>query len=694
MQCVTSCVTVRHLRIGPRLSACLGTGNATGGCRLGLGRISLIFGAALVLAVAAGQWNGAQASQAPVSLSCESAYKMGEWSLSKTASQKPASLVDGEFARKVLERYVELADPNHILLLQSEVDAFTTQAISDWNRFISKRQCGGFETWFNTHMAQGHARLARLLKAAPLEKTVPKKLAASVGDDQSFPIFRLFPKSEIEISQRLMVWAEALGASANQAQLDAFKGDRRALVEFSMERSLFPDGPTAPVHILARAYINTIDPFSDYFSETEYADFYRDLTGGTSGVGVRVRDVPTGLLVQKVIADSPAGKSKAIASGDTITHVDGKSLAGMDAQKMRHVLEGAEFTPVVLTLSRAGKPDRSLRLVRRSFAFEDERVDWKLVSLRGGSEKKAAVISIPSFYGRGGSAMVGERSSAEDVENALVQALKSKPSAVVLDMRGNPGGYLEEAVAMGGLFLGNRPIVAVVEPTMQRVMRDFHARAIYTGPLLVMVDEQSASAAEVLAGALKDYGRAVVLGAPRTYGKGSVQRLFHLDTGLVELAARDRQGVLKLTTSFFYSPLGKTPAAGGIEPHIRLSAKPRKDSFGPKRHQSAPPQQPFVDGATLSDIALQERLMQTRIAALKESVATRDDEMKILFDRAVKQAFGPVKAEEPERASLSETLAIADDLIGLSELDQHAASNPTASRDKKDAARVPGYGTL
>ncbi len=620
---------------------------------------------------------------------------MGEWSLSKTPSQKPTSLVDDAFAQKVLTRYVELADPNRILLLQSEVEAFTSQAVGDWKKFIGQKKCGGFETWFATQMALGHARLARLLKAAPLENAVPKKLAASVGEDKNFPIFRLFAKNESDLSKRLMALADAVGGSASQPQLDAFKGDRRALVEFSLTRALFPDGAAAPVHLLARAYVNTIDPFSDYFSEAEYADFYRDLTGGTSGVGVRVRDVPTGLLVQAVIPDSPAGKSKAIAAGDTITHVDGKALAGLEAPKMRHVLEGAEFSPVALTLApRASKSERVVRLVRRSFAFEDERVEWKLVSLRGETGKKAAVISIPSFYGRGGSGMVGERSSAEDVENALLEALKSKPAAVVLDMRGNPGGYLEEAVSMGGLFLGNRPIVAVVEPTMQRVMRDFHARALYTGPLLVMVDEQSASAAEVLAGALKDYGRAIVLGAPRTYGKGSVQRLFHLDTGLVDLAQKDRQGVLKLTTSFFYSPLGKTPAAGGIEPHIRLSAKPRPDTAGAKRHQSAPPQHPFVDGATLSDIALQERLMQKRVAALKESVATRGDEVKGIFDKAVKQAFGPVKPDQPERASLSETLAIAEDLVGLSELDQHAASNPTVSRDKKDAARVPGYGTL
>jgi carboxyl-terminal processing protease len=194
---------------------------------------------------------------------------------------------------------------------------------------------------------------------------------------------------------------------------------------------------------------------------------------------------------------------------------------------------------------------------------------------------------------------------------------------------------------MAGLFLGSKAVVAVVESTVQRVMRDHHKEPLYKGPLVVLVDSESASASEVLAGALKDYHRALVLGAPRTYGKGSVQRLYPLDSGHLKLSPEDSVGAVKLTTSFFYSPLGTSPASEGIAPHIALAESAAKEPEAtqkkPRRKQEAPRQAAFVDGTTLSQIRLQESTMTERVKALKES-SLADSEIESPFDRALKIA--------------------------------------------------------
>ncbi len=621
------------------------------------------------------------------SITCASAFQIGQWGWAKSPAEKAASLEDSLLARKVLERFVEAADPSRVLFLQSDVDAFIKDAPAHWKAFVTEQRCSAFEGWLATHYSKGKQRFQSLLSKVSAETAVPADLSEH-GDDENdaYPTYLTFAKEEGELAKRVSRFAISVVRASSRKQLEAFKGDKKALVQYLLNRMLFDDVMPPPVHLLTRAFVGSIDPFSDYFSDDEYSEFYRDLVGGTSGVGVKVREVPSGLLIQKVVSDSPAGKSKLIQPGDTIVAVNDEVLAGLPSRRLRHVLEGDEGSPIFIKLAaREGKPERTLKLIRRSFAFEDARVSVKQVRLRNSRKSQVSVIHIPSFYGRGGNGAPGERSSAEDVETALKNSMKTKPSAIVLDMRGNPGGYLEEAVSMAGLFLGNRPVVAVVEPGMRRILRDHHVRALYNGPLLVLVDDQSASAAEVLAGALKDYQRAVVLGAPTTYGKGSVQRLFHLDTGLIDVADSDRQGVLKMTTSFFYSPLGHSPANGGIVPHLTLGSVDamKKPAKRQRRRQAVPEQEPFVDAATLSRIHLQERLMESRIAALKESGAARAQDVRGVFEQAVKKAFGSAKTDEPTRASLAETLAIADEWVAIEGAARSSAE--TAAKSSENA---------
>lgn len=637
--------------------------SASWGFRLGFSK--------LILSVSLGLASlfGLERVSQPSSVSCEAAYQLSAWSWKKLPSHKPKSLSDAAFARKVLARYVELMDPNKTLFLESEVEAFYSQALGQWEGFTERRDCSAFGSWTAKQYPAGEKRLKNLITTLPLEKSLPRVLPKQSTEEKGYPYFAHFAQNEKELSARLMDYASALGETASEPQLDAFQGNRRAMVEFAMSRFLLAEEAPEPIHLLARAMVNSLDPFSDYFSDGEYSEFYRELVGGTSGVGVQVRDVPKGLLIQKIIPNSPAGRSRGLRPGDVIVAVDGVSLAGMPAKKLHHVLEGPESSPVNLAIAGKDAQLRHVRLVRQAFAFEDSRVESHLISVaKTSGETRYGVITIPSFYGEGGENSPGESSSAEDVRQGLLKLLKSHPAAIVLDLRGNPGGYLEEAVAMAGLFLGSRPVVAVVEPTMERTLQDFHAKPLYSGPLLVLVDDQSASAAEILAGALKDHQRAVVMGSRRTYGKGSVQRLFHLSSGLVELPEQDRKGVLKITTSFFYSPLGQTPANGGLAPHWVVDWGKKKDrgEERPQRSQIAPSHEPFLNHETVVELREKQSVMDLRVAALKESDSVRSEDIREIFEEGVKNSLGPKRAEKAGGAgTLGSTLAIAGDLAEM-----------------------------
>jgi C-terminal peptidase prc len=630
---------------------------------------------------------GNAVASAPEPLSCRAAFDIGVWSWKKAPTQSPQSLSDSGFASRVVIRFAELADQNRLLFTQSEVDDLKRRSLPMWNEFVQKKSCRSFEQWLSVTYDRALQRFLQALRAESLESFVPAKLPRIAEEEMAHPRYQHFPKDEKERLQRIHRFAQSIAGTVNRAQLAAFSQNRRALMLYAMENALLESETPKAVPLLARAFLSTLDPFSDFFTKEEFADFYRDLSGGTSGVGVRLRDVPAGLLVLGVVKESPAGASHKIFEGDIIVRVDGKPLSEMAPKLRRQTMEGAELSKVVLTLApRMGKPQRDVVIVRKAFAFEDARVTSHLVRT---TNKRVGVISVPSFYGRGEKGESGERSSAEDVELALRRLLESKPQAIVLDLRGNPGGYLEESVTMAGFFLGNKPVVAVVEPTAQRLLHDYRSAPLYSGPLVVLVDDQSASAAEVLAGALKDYQRAVILGGARTYGKGSVQRLFHLDSGVVQLAAKDSEGVLKLTTSFFYSPMGQSPAGAGIVPHIALrdpkerKAQPSIDER-PKQSQTAPPQRPFVDAAVLSEIRLKEATMQSRIEALKASSEVRDEDVRRVFQKEVARALGP----ESESGPLAESVAIASELVELESLAK--ANDSSRIREAKKTSKATG----
>ncbi len=540
-----------------------------------LGRIRLFIGLlvlALLNVVALYWFQPIQRGRSETTAKCEALFGLVDTLPNLPHFLRPVVLNASETPALWTTRTLEIMDPYRLLFTQQDVVVATAQAQENWPNFIKGHDCAWFGEWFRPVWKESRQRLRHALaqQNAALAKVKVGKLK-----DLNLDRPKTFALSEKERHARIVKAATQVLESADAKVLKAFKGDRQKYVEFSVEELAVPSF-IEPEVLLTKAYLSAKDPFSTFFSPAEFSDFSQELSGETTGIGIQAVRTPDGLWVQKVLPKTPA--SKLLKAEDTITHIDGVSLNYLTGTLSRRLLSGREGSQLQLRFCRPNGKCQTSALIRQKFTPDEAKIEYQLhqdTKHKG----QIAVIEIPTFYGRSPESP-SERSSAEDLEaviRELIQKEKQREihlSAIILDLRGNPGGYLEESIQMASLFLGDKPVVGLREPERNRVHWGQKKEVLYRGPLVVLVDRLSASAAEVLAGSLKDHKRAVLIGSDRTYGKGTVQRLIPLnEVNMAGAAAEVYQGAaIKLTTSVFYSPHGHTPASKGVKTDIILSS--------------------------------------------------------------------------------------------------------------------------
>jgi len=313
---------------------------------------------------------------------------------------------------------------------------------------------------------------------------------------------------------------------------------------------------------------NALDPYSAYLTAGQLHELYAQIDGNFVGLGIELKAENGRLRIVRVIPDSPAEEG-GLRAGELILAVDGRQTAGLSTDQAADLLQGAEGSLVQLEVVLPPEPPRQLVLRRRRVEVPSvDRVQLLDPSLG------IAYLRLLSF----------QRTTPHDVQQALWTLHRQGMRVLVLDLRGNPGGLLTTAVEVADLFLQRGIIVST---RGRNVQEDFTYTARPEGtwgvPLIVLVDHDSASAAEILAGALKDHNRATVVGM-RSYGKGSVQGIFPLD---------GCEAGLRLTTARFYSPSGRPYSGQGVLPHIvvRQAARPIEGSV------PAPAEDPVLTAA-------------------------------------------------------------------------------------------------
>jgi carboxyl-terminal processing protease len=296
------------------------------------------------------------------------------------------------------------------------------------------------------------------------------------------------------------------------------------------------------------------DRFSAYFSPKEYGQFQQSINNEFSGVGTAVRGVKEGLRIQTVYPDSPAEKG-GLRVGDVVTHADGHALVGLSEQTAIALIKGPEGTHVTLTIRR-GEERLRKRLTRARISVPV--VASKLANAGG---TRVAYIALSTF---------GPRTAHVQMNQAIRRAKRRKAKGIVFDLRGNGGGLVTEAQLIASMFIAKGPIVttrgrAVPERTLEAVGQPVAGKL----PTVVLVDGGTASASEIVSGALQDTKRAKLVGVP-TFGKGVFQEILPLDNG----------GALDITVGQYFLPSGRnlggagTKRGSGLKPDVRAQDDP------------------------------------------------------------------------------------------------------------------------
>lgn len=326
------------------------------------------------------------------------------------------------------------------------------------------------------------------------------------------------------------------------------------------------------------ALAHSYDPHSNYFGAREEEAFNMSMTLSFVGIGAVLMSEDGYAVIREVKPGSPAEKSKMLKEGDKIVSVAQDKQAPVDVidEKLQNVVEkirGPKGTKVTLTYIPSGADTstrKSVTITRDTIPLEDQEAKAKLVLLpdSNGRTNRIGIIDLPAFYSGaiGGNGLT--KSPTADVAKLLKKLISEKVDGVVLDLRRNGGGSLEECVNLTGLFIKEGPVVQVVNSLGQhRVLEDDDSDVLYDGPLVVLTSRFSASASEILAGALQDYGRAIVVGDSSTHGKGTVQNLQGLDPFY---RGAGKPGQVKVTISKFYRPSGSSTQLKGVVPDIVL----------------------------------------------------------------------------------------------------------------------------
>jgi len=487
---------------------------------------------------------------------------------------------DKGVSSKFLDTYLNALDPQHIYFLQSDLREFEKYRDSLDDLTIRKADVSPANIIFLRFFERFEQQVAYvngLLKSEKFDFN---------GNERFTPNRRTLPRpANLEEAQKL--WRERLRFEYLQEKLNNEKPDeivkiitrRYARVERSFKD--FDNDDVFQTYLSALTHV--YDPHSDYMGKSAFDSFNIQMRLSLFGIGALLRSEDGYCKIQELMP-GPAMKSKQMKVNDKIIAVaQGTNLpvdvVDMKLNKVVELIRGPKGSEVRLTVIPADATDPSMRkvvsLVRDEIKLEDQESKARVIDLPDAAGKPArlGVIDIPSFYADLESRKADHKSTTSDVARLLKKLKEEKVAGVILDLRRNPGGSLEEAIKLTGLFIKKGPVVQVKNPTGEiEVDEDEDPSVLYDGPLVVLTSRFSASASEIVAGALQDYGRALIVGDSSTHGKGTVQSLIQLGPVLRQygLNLTNNPGALKLTIRKFYRANGSSTQLEGVKPDVIL----------------------------------------------------------------------------------------------------------------------------
>jgi carboxyl-terminal processing protease len=511
---------------------------------------------------------------------------------------------DDSVSSRFLDRYLEAMDPQHLHFLKSDLDHFEQYRTNLDNLTVTRTGIGDVSPAFEIFSRYVERLQQRVAFANDLLKEEFK-----FDTDERISVDRRESPYPADLNEAKSLWRQRLRFEYLQEKLgldskktnesssvtDVGESTHSQIVETLTHRyqrtlRMFVDWDKMDVlGVYLTALSHVYDPHSDYFNIDQLDQFKISMNLQLFGIGAELRSEDGYCKVARLLPGGPAMKSKKINTEDLIVAVAQSNqppvdVVDMNLTKVVQMIRGPKGTQVRLTLTPAGKKSdrREVTLIRDEIPLEDQAAKGKIIDLptAKGSTVRLGVINLPSFYApmMDGSAAAKKdalgKFTSVDVARLLQKFKQEGVRGVILDLRYNGGGSLEEAIKLTGLFIREGPVVQVkdMDGSIQ-VDKDTDTGVAYEGPLLVLTSRFSASASEIVAGALQDYGRALVVGDASTHGKGTVQTVQSLRP-LMRLSESDPEpGALKFTIRKFYRASGASTQLKGVMPDIVLPSR-------------------------------------------------------------------------------------------------------------------------
>lgn len=494
--------------------------------------------------------------------------------------------IDDAFSREVFYKYLDNVDPEKNILLQTDVDELKK-----------------FETKIDDELHGSHLEFVssvntiynkRLNEIVSIYKSVlSKPFDFSKDETVNLDVDKLnFPRNEAERKEycrkqlkyyTLQRYAEALEMreknkdSANfivKADTTLERESREKVLKI-MDRKYDRYKNKFTEEEKFNLYINTIcasmDPHTDFFPPIEKRAFDESMSGRFYGIGAQLGEQEGVIKIVSVITGSPAWKTSAIKAGDVILKVAQGSeepvdISGYETTDVVKLIRGKKGTEVRLTLKKADGSIKVVPIIRDEIVQEETYARSAIVKNANGN--KIGYIYLPEFYADF-EKPDGPR-CARDVAIEVQKLKAENVDGIIMDLRNNGGGSLQDVIQMVGLFIEDGPVVQVRDKNGQpTIYRDKDKSILYDGPLVVMINENSASASEIFAAAIQDYKRGIVIGS-KSYGKGTVQRSFGVDKNIGNFIPVTELGSIKMTIQKFYRINGGSTQLKGVSPDVQI----------------------------------------------------------------------------------------------------------------------------
>ncbi|MCH7708614.1 MAG: PDZ domain-containing protein [Myxococcales bacterium] len=611
-----------------------------------------------------------------------------------------------ELEKRSIENHLRRLDPSRMLLTQDQFEQLAASIDGVFDS-IKRGNCKPL-TDLHKKLVRSHEYAAKFVKGYVDRDDYAIDETAELTLD---PEDRGRPKTAAERDDllRLLVHFQMSTYVSNGTELAEAKKKLVGRYERRFRRFL----EITPDEIYAAfmdAFATALDPHSNYLSPKVLEDFRIGMSLSLEGIGVALSEQDGYAVAERIIPGGAAEKHGMLKPKDKIIAVTKKNgefvdIIDMPLRDAVSLIRGKTGTTVGLTILRQGETIEkfNIEIVRAKIDLSEQAASLRFEDKENdGQTYKLAILELPSFYG---DQDPSKRQCTEDVARLLRQVNEEKADGLLLDLSRNGGGLLQHAVTISGYFIRQGEIVGIEDSRGHRqILTDGDKKILYRGPMIVHTSRVSASASEILAGAMKDYARAVIVGDDHTFGKGTVQTVSPLP---------GNNGALKVTTALFFRPGGKSTQHSGVNADVVLPSVLASDDYGEKHQRfslEAQTTTPFlgtqvnsplpeihwnpVNGAIITILA---KRSETRVTSStdfdkvrKRLAKIESGQGKIRVDEIMKRRQEEADEDEEEGSEadedkptpqLSEALRVLSDLVSLSRSQNTAihASSPPAS---------------